>query len=271
MPQLRATFFFKDSGGYGWSETIHSTKPDLTACLAAASSLAAFRISCLGGTSYLPFVRVSDDEVKRDSLIFKVPPGDMFNTSAAGTSSDIANTSLTVRLSSTPLRRRTLYMRGIPDDVVKNSGLYTPSQNFQGAFDQWFIQLKTDAWAIRGKSGVALPHTIGLIAQNGTSGDIAVTTLDPHGLAQNDTIVIRGVKGATALNGTWRVFHVTDTTNFTLKSQSILKIWTGQGTVTKQAMDLLNITDGEIMGVSHRIAGRPFDSHRGRRKATAKA
>lgn len=267
MPICRATFFFKDTNNHGWTETIHSLKADLTSTLTAAKALLTLRVECLGSTAALDFVRVSDDLVKRDSKIYKVPARDGTPKSLGIGNADIANTCLVVRLDANPLTRRTLYMRGVPDAIVDFSGVYTPSPSFRTAFDAWLAQLKSDGWACRGKDGTIVPAVISLITQNPVTGQVTISTATPHGFAVNQAVTIKGVKGATSVNGSWNVFNVLTTTSFTIQTNVLLANWLGGGTVSRLGFTLAAITDGVVMRCGERKAGRFFDSPVGRRRA----
>lgn len=265
--RLRATFFFKDSNGYGWTETIHSQKPDLTSIMAAAKDLIVPRRNMLGNTAYLVFIRVSDDLVKRDSLIYQVPAGDQQSRGSPEGSADIANTSLVVRLQSNPTVRRTLFMRGVPDGIVTQSGKYTPSGAFDQAFTDWLALLQTGQWACRTKDNAVLPHVITNVVQDLATTNTTITTLDNHGLTVQDPVTITGVRGAKEVNGTWPLFSVPTPTSVIIKVPRIVSPYGGGGLLAKIGFLLFPIVDGEVRRVSHRIAGRPFDSPVGRRKA----
>lgn len=265
MPLFRATFFFKNSNGYGWTETIHSNKATLTDVLNAAAALVPIRQKLMGNDVFLPFVRVSDDLVRGDSFIFQVPGGSTGNATHNAQTSDIPNTCLVIRLDASSTRRRTLYLRGQPDTVVQSGGVYTPDGPFITNMDRWLQQLIDDTWAIKGKSGTALPIPISTATQTLPDGVVTVTTPTPHGLSVRDTVTIQRCVGSPQINGTWQVNKVDSAEVFKILIKQIMGNYLGAGTATASAFNALPIIEGEVRGVSHRITGVPFDRPRGRR------
>ena len=270
MPQIRATFFFKDDGGFGWSETIHSSKATLASVETSAIALASRRIACMGNSSHLVFLRISDDLVRRDSLIDKISPGSTTNPNPAAGGSDSANLCLLIALKSGSMVRRSLYMRGIPDNCVTDSGQFTPSGPFTNAFNSWSQMILADGWAIRSRDPLAPTAVIVGLTQAPGTGLITVTTLLPHGFQPNDSVSITQVKGATTANGSWSIFSVPSTTTFTFGSFQLLPPWQGGGLARKGAFTINQIDTVQANRVSHRISGRPFDAPRGRRKARSR-
>lgn len=268
---LRATFFFKDDQDYGWSETLFSTLTDIAVCRDRARLLVPFRVACLGTGVSLAYVRVSDDYIKRDSLIYAVPERSSKQSGLLLGPSDIANTCLTIRLQASPLGRRTLSMRGIPDKEVANSGAYIPDADFNAALAAYFTQLTTQAWAIRSRVIPTPANKIANLVQNPVTGEITVSCQNAHGLTAGDPAVIRGCKGVSFVNGIWPVFSTIGPNAFSFRSNRILGTYLGGGTVAPLSYAVAPITSGQVIRASHRIAGRPFDSHRGRRSVVKRA
>lgn len=271
MAVIRATFFFEDVNKHGWSETIHNLAADLTTAKTRANNLMRHRRNCLGSSARITYIRVSDDLVKRDSEVIINPVGDQLSRVGPATQADIANTSLVVRIQANPLARRTLYMRGIPDDCVTNSGQYSPSPSFVNAFDSWAFSLIQDQWACRSRDGTTPRHNITSVTQDAVTGLVTLTTGTPHGVVMGVPFVIRGVKVGTALNGTWLPVAIVDTDTLRIILKTILPAGVNQGTIALLGYTLAPIIDAKVVRVSHRISGRPFDSPRGRRKARARA
>lgn len=271
MPLIRGTFFFEDNNKHGWSETIFTNKADLTLAVNAANSLMQFRRSCLGAGVRISYVRVSDDLEKRDSRIITVPIADGGTRVGDPASADIANTSLIVRIEALPKVRRTLYMRGLPDNCVTDSGKFTPTPQFVFNFDNWAARLIDDGWSCRTRDGTAPLHNIVGITQVGATGVVTIQTFTPHLLELGKPFVIRGVKGAQQVNGTWLPFAIPSGDTVTIKLNVLIGTWIGQGTLAKLTYVLHPITDVKVIRVSHRISGRPFDSPVGRRRARARA
>ena len=121
MAMFKVNYFFKQ-GKYGWSETYYLTRDNHTTCLNTAQLLIASRVALLGGDNgdgvpTLEFIRVSDVEKQRDSLVFVVPSGQGKNITAISTA-DNPNLALLCRVEADPFFRRQLYLRGQPDSLV---------------------------------------------------------------------------------------------------------------------------------------------------------
>jgi hypothetical protein len=267
---FRATFFFEDVQNYGWSETFFSQKATLQDVLVAAQAVVPLRVNMLGGGVSLKYIRVSDDLVKRDSLVKAVSSRDGQNKTI-GASSDIANTCILVRLQGSALARRSWYVRGQSDDNVTNSGDYTPTPAFNAALTAMINQLTLDAWCIRTKNPISVPIQVIQVLQNPVNGQITITTTGPHGFLVGSTVTFTGMKGVSFLNGSTTVFFVNSPTSFTINSNQLAGTYLGGGTVVSRLFTLTLITLGFAVRASHRIAGRPFDSHRGRRKGRTRA
>ena len=271
MALIRATFFFKDAGGYGWTETVHNSGADLATVLTRANALARLRRNLLGSSSRLCFIRVSDDEVKRDSRVVNLPFADQTVRNAGIDTSDIANTCLVVRMETdSPVKRRTLSLRGFPDGTCSASGAYTPDAAFDQAFQRWSRDLLKDGWSIRSRDGTQPNHSIVSVTQVPATGVVTVTTLDAHLFELGKAILITGAKGCPQINGTWIPSSIPSGTTFTIQLSQIIAAYTGNGIAKKLGYTLAAITSAEVMRVSHRIAGRPFDSPVGRRRARSR-
>lgn len=272
MPVLmRATFFFKDTNGYGWTETIHSKKDGITTTLAAAVSLLPLRRDLLGSTAFIDFVRVSDDLIKRDSKIYVVPPGDRGTRISAQTGADIANTNLVVRLDADPTHRRTLYMRGVPDEAVITSGKYVPNDVFQAAFETWVRELVTNDWAVRSRDNLVTVFAISGYTFNAVNGTVTFTTVGNHNFGVNTAVTIQNLANSARLRGNWAIFGIPTATTFDIKVNFIPPAYSGGGQVSRIAYVLNNIVTGEVRRASHRITGGPFDRPRGRKRGVKRA
>ena len=267
MPALiRATFFFEDVNKHGWTETIYNMQPTLDAVMFRAKTLVELRRNLLGTTAKLTFIRVSDDLVKRDSLIYQLPPGNQTSRSGAATGADIANASLVVRLNSTALIRRTLYMRGFPDSINVNSGQYVPDAAFNQGFDDWIAELVVGSWACRTKDQTVTFVSIAGIVQDAVTGNLTITTTAPHLFLLTTPITIKGCRGCPVVNGSYSLVSITNAQQFVIAFRSLIPVYLGGGLTGRLGYTLSAILDGEVRRISHRNAGRPFDSPVGRRR-----
>lgn len=264
----RATFFFKSSSGYGWSETLFSNVVDLTTVMARAQTLLPLRVSLNGSDCQLAFIRVSDDSIFRDSLIFSVPRDSRIGKNPDFGECDIPNTCFNVSLRAGALYRRELAMRGIPDNMVTKGGEFDPSAQWRANFTAWVGGLIAGAWGIRAiDNTVAAVGIAGLLQDPNAPYSIGIITGNAHNLAINDEINITKLRGARQVRGRHRVFSITSPTGFSLHTRVLIDPYTGGGLVRKVSFNVFPITSGQVMRVSHREAGRPFDSPTGRHKA----
>lgn len=265
MPLLRTTFFFKSDTGYGWTETFFSTRAVLNTALQDAIFILPKRLQLLGSGVSCVFIRVSDDLVKRDSEIYQVPASDQKPTGLVSGASDIPNTCVIVRLEGSPVRRRTLYMRGVPDAIVINAGRFDPDPTWVRNFGLWSALLTAGAWAMKCKSTPGAFADINGVSTPSGNGTVTISTGLPHGFVQGDIVGITGVKGASAVNGKWTATTVPSATTFTIIVNRIPKPYTVGGKTAKYESELVGIVSAQTIRASHRIAGRPFDAPRGRR------
>jgi hypothetical protein len=216
------------------------------------------------------FIRVSDDLIRRDSQIYQCTPQEARGKNPDIGGSDIANTCLLLRIEASALIRRSLYMRGIPDDIALNGGQLSMTPAFLGAYQPWVNLLKSGPWAVRSIDPLSPSTAISNIVQAAGTGIVTITTTGPGTLTLPAIVTIRGVRGAIQVNGTWNVLSIIDSFNFTIKLNQYISTWTGQGLVFKNQYKVTVINQVYAMRISHRISGRPFDSPRGRRRARAR-
>ena len=269
---LRCTFFMRDTKGYGWTETYHSNKTALLDLQGVALKLGLQRRNLLGSTARMLSFRVSDDLIKRDSRVFRFPPGDQTTRVGGGNASDIANTSLVVRVETANDRvRRTVYMRGIPDSIIVNAGEFQPDQVWSDTFAGYLDLLKADGWVCR--SNVDQPATeanVTAVSQNFATGVTLITCDAGIGVALDKPVQIRGARGCPQINGTWRVLSVVSSGVFNIQVNTLLAPYQGGGKAKNVGYLTYPITDAFVNGVSHRNAGRPLGLPPGRRRARSR-
>lgn len=270
MAMNRATLFFRDTNDHGWSETYHTLLPTLPLALDRAKVLAYLRRQLMGGQTYNTYIRVSDDLVTRDSLIYAVPPDDQQVDSWVPGNSASANLSLVTRIQASALVRRTLYMRGIPTTVIPAAGKFVNNASFDANFRTFRTELVTQQWACRTKDRLIVVVDILEVTQNPATGVTLVRTAPNHGLVRNGGVQIRGCIGSEALNGTHAVLDTPTLTTFTVLVPTILAGYLGGGVAQKVGYTLVQMIDATIVQASERKAGRIFNSPRGRRSVRGK-
>ena len=265
MPKL--TMFFKD-GEYGWSETHYyaTVNAPLETVLLQGKVLATVRSTLLGNQPRLTYLRVSYDDVWRDSLIDSRSSDVMVNTD--GPDAEIPYSVILVRGNSGTLYRKSIYVSGIADSAIVDPAGPKLTADYLKAFKKYFTAL-TDFWGFR----VIIRDTVTNPYRDVTAitGPAPMTfTVPAHGLATNDSIRYQGYKdqAKASCNGIWTIDKV-DADNFKLRGFTQFLLPLKFGRIQKRTIGVVPYTELIIVGETHRKRGRPFDSPRGRAKKRA--
>jgi hypothetical protein len=278
MAVIRATWFFKDDAGYGWTESLHlqSSVATLADALKAAISLGDIRRKMMGQGVLLYYIRVSDDLVRGDSMIYQVPLGNVGNTSTHAGNHDNANLCILFSFRNADgITRAPYYVRGQEDDVIQN-GKYVGTASFVQNASDWYnniitvAPLLTNPWGIKKKDPLNIPHDIIAVVQDPATGIVTITTSTPTPYAANTAITIRGMKGAIQLNGNWAIRALVNPSQFTIVLNRLMGFPTAFGSVSGIGFTIVPINSIQLRRAGHRIAGRPSDSPVGRRKRRAR-
>jgi hypothetical protein len=265
---MRATFFYKDSNGFGWTETFHNNLATYAGVIAQVQRLMPLRLALLGSNASLVYVRVSDDDVTRDSQVISIAESVGVGT-WRGVSA-LADVCLLVRCTPNPATtaqvRKILSMRGIPKAVLGAGDVYTPISAWNVAFRNWADEIANGAWCIKATDRLIVPQVITNVAQVVATGVTTINTAGNHGLLPGGGVRISGVSGASQVNGVWNVLGTPSLTSFTIQVPLIVGAYVGGGTARGIGYRLWVIFNVKDERVSERKAGRPFDSPHGRRK-----
>lgn len=284
----KATLFFEDHK-YGWSESYFQDGIDnLGVIYGDAIALAEQRATLNGAGVLMPYIRVSNEAIKRDSLVqqinlFTIGPGTQeipaganvvktaFATSGS-TKPDRPYSAVLLRFEAGSLYHRLMYMRGIPDDLITDPVGPANNQGWAKSFLDWraLFEARLSRWKIKvlSKEDANVFKKVTRL-QRPTDGVSVIVTVPGHGYANSDRVRLEGLPPqARAFNGVWRVFEVTADT-FTLEGTRgpVLDYITLTGTAHRLEYVYKGITDIVTRGQTHRDTGRPFDSPRGRRKS----
>lgn len=276
MPIWKANYFFTQRK-QGWSETWYLDRSAAGSALEAMKNIMPLRVALLGGVGLgasdprLEEIRVSNIAVDRDSLVYAVPPGDQFNSALLGVA-DNPNLCLLVRLEAGALYRRSWSLRGFPDSLITNNGIYVADAAWQPRFDAFITAVRNRllgmvAWdraaPIVAISAIGPPDPV-------VKNLVTITTAAPHGLIVGDRFKIISAPGTSNLRGTWTVFSLGLGNIFTFFSRKEYGgAYIGGGRLTKKTPAFFNFDNAEIERASHRITGRPFDLSVGRRRKRA--
>jgi hypothetical protein len=135
-----------------------------------------------------------------------------------------------------------------PGDAV-NRNLQTAQCAFSAAVGVYLSQVYTAMAGLMNAAGLTpwlqfgeilhwfFSDTAVPVSGASNTSPIAIATADPHGFATGDTIIVAGVQGNAAANGTWSV-TVTGPDNFTLDGSEGNGAYAGGGTATGGSMAL---------------------------------
>lgn len=164
----KVQFFYKCPPQASFSETWYTSDPDYTSLMTSAKAYLALRKEMLGYGVSCVEIRISDDTVKGDSLIF-VPQNKDGKSSIytlQADRADKAGMAVDTRCEGGAQRRRILSLRGAPDDLFDTdfpTGIDIGFHGFFGAFQAWATFLKGSKFAIRHVTAVGPPPTVELV------------------------------------------------------------------------------------------------------------
>jgi hypothetical protein len=271
MPVIRVNLIFQ--GAFqGWTETyfcLSAATPDAAVNAAVvANGLCDKRAELLAVPNNLIGVRASDDEINRDSIVrlFNLPYRGAWTGSAP-----VFNT-LTCRMEATSLFRRSIYLRGIPSEIVSpTNGGYVATPAWSTSFNNWRNLLLNPnfIWGLKRLDKTAPKTTIigGTRQVDVNSWQFTVAAV--AGFNPGDIIRIRGGSRGNDLKGFWTITAV-DLVNITARA-TIYKRGPVTAGTTMQKVSYLTTGFSAITAefINHRDTGRFLFQHRGRSRARA--
>jgi hypothetical protein len=275
VPIYKASFFFQVRA-YGWSESFALQRADASYANAGvnAQQLAIARAACLGQQGALIGFRVSDISIRGDGLAVQTNlPG------PTPCDSDNPWSALSVRFrDGTFSAGKTLFMRGIPDDIDVRGGQLQGNNcaNFVANFTTWVSMLTNGGpswkWGWMGRpvpKPVSIPLA-GYVIDPGT-GVVTITFTAPIFTAPvvntRQNVFFAGVNAPakSALAGT-QVVYVTSTTTCQLNRPLALFPFNNSGRGTWAVPAFNQFGSAQPQGITERKAGRAFFVERGRQQ-----
>jgi hypothetical protein len=191
--------------------------------------------------------------------------------------SDFGGTALLVRKFSAGSFSR-FFLRGIPDFMIENGGLYKPTASYQTFFQTFAaVVASAPAWSWKSTFGTT-PNARPLItgAVQGADGTITYTLganlFDPilYPAGTHAAVRISGQVSPRYLNGPVTVTVLTQTTCTTLRPTPLVNFVAGTGKMLlPNATGFQTILNLDVERVVKRGPGRPFGLYRGRQTARA--
>jgi hypothetical protein len=176
---------------------------------------------------------------------------------------DVAYSALLIRMESSSLYRRLMYMRGCPDAMIVNPPGPRPTKAWLDAYEEWANELNKGAWGFKAllKEGPNAPRFINgmVVVANQT-----VVQVTDHTFKPGDMVRIESVKGASVPRGVYAVDPI-NPTSFSLRGAPLGLSYDRGGTYQAQVRGIVPIVNVLVRGQTRRATGRPFDSPVGRR------
>jgi len=248
---------FYQSGITGWSETYFTTQNTSQLALNALNSLMPSRMSLSTPDVSCQYQRVSDEALFRDS---NVSENVYTGTYSTGGTSDPTFVALLFRLSASDYYRRSLFLRGVPDNLIV-AQLFQPGGTWVNNYRQFQAAL-IGSWQIRAFLRLATTPLNGLLISN--TG--LVTTLQNHGIAVGNTVRFRRVITTPRTTGDHLVIAVPSPTTFQLQQWKPAVTYANPFIVQQSIIQGAQITQAIWERLVSRKTGRPFDLPRGRRR-----
>ena len=273
MPLYVATAFFEMNGA-GWTESYYRDSAGQMDLAAIAdfdrAGIWTLRQGMLAQPARITAQRASFVTIQGDSVLNYIP----MNAGQAWESED-ANTAMLVRLGNADnTRRKNVFVRGIPDDMVLRGGTVGNAAGWKNAADAFFFKLieRQYGWySITGRTDHPVTGYV-LDAQNRVK-----VTLDPApalGLAVGDKVVLQGVNVGVSqpsvLNGN-HPFIVTGAAEVTTAKRLAVFPFPGLGgKLRKVTKDLQVAFNHRYQKIDTRKAGKASHLQAGRARAKAK-
>jgi hypothetical protein len=266
-----------EQGPYGWSESYYRNNPSATLIteMAALKLLADKRIKLSGAQTKLSWLKVSNEEIDRDVLVYSygaetgvLPTGDSRYNSDSRFAALICKRA---NINNTAVSN--LLLRGLWDELVVSEGFASLNSNWVaawGAFLAVYIGVPPivgAGWGFGAKNpATSAKLTITNVTQAAT-GQINFTTVEiPPGAPANETkhrVFISGVQGAATLNGQ-QVIVVKGDRSFQTVNRLPMLPYLGLGKVTWNTNEFYEITQVQALRTTERKTGRPLYLSRGR-------
>lgn len=160
--QGKIQLFYQSPPNTGFSEVWYVTSPDHESTMTQAKNYLTKRKQLLGFQAYCVGIRVSDDTVKGDSLVYVPTDKEAKSTLYTGLAdvADKSGVSAQVRVASGFFHRRQWMLRGAPDalfDAQFPTGIDIGFHGWLAAFQALALILEGGAFAIRYITAVGPP------------------------------------------------------------------------------------------------------------------
>jgi len=262
MALMRTTWFFK-LGGYGWTENFHSTITDVNALVTRVETLAPYRKALLAQDAQLVAVRISDDDIFRDSVFLQNPP--IYGQGTYPGTSDPAFTSLLTRWDASNVTRKNLYLRGIQDDLVQ-FGNFQNDATWAPRWAAYKAQVTGLGFGIKRIKQTANPqYSIYSVDNTGVA-----STSTAHTFTIGQRVHITGIRTSPKVPNLMTVLGPITTFSFVLANWAPRPaVYPNNARVRLGGFEVVAIISGVWERIVKKSTGRPFDTPHGRRRRVA--
>lgn len=284
MAVVKCTYFYSQFG-QGWTHSFYNTySGGLDSFKATANDLARSLMGLVCKSTFLDYIRLSDDAVRGDSLV--ISPGSVQSgsgfTPVQGIMKDPpaeANTCIEVRCNAGTLNRKALFISGIQVAEADAADPFIPSPAFLNAVNDLGRTLVSASWSFKARDTSAVKNNIQAaapVAPPGPAQWLLQFNGNP-GLTIGQQVIITGVRPVgIGLTGKYFVASITSSggiwtvgINGGSPAKSLQVVYFGGGVVQSILSTLLNITSLQIRRASSRKRGRFFGQRAGRIKSKA--
>jgi len=280
MPVYKVTYFMR-YGTFGASFSLLRTSGAIIDNVNPARNLRSVFGQLLGVGVELPYYRISDVAIKRDSLYQEEPAIVIGNTTSSGSPNswvqikaaqddppDFGNVAILIDLFVSAVSKGRVFLRLVPDSLVKYPGGMDISGNWDKAFTRFQKLLKADSWQVSTAASTAVNPQYDIVDLDFVvlGGLLTVTTLVNHTFAPGDTVRIGRTKNTSGVNGTYKVSTTPAANQFVVRLTSTPSLGDQPSGYAREITPAVqNIDTANIKGVSARKCGRPFGASVGRR------
>lgn len=286
---VKATFFFRDGLGNGFSESWYRSG-DLGGIQPTTITQNYLnRRMAISGTN-TDFIKARFSQIPANRIVTNVFPGDLnglvpttgtFSGAGHGDEgSDISNTSLNIEKRGGVHTGR-MYLRGLPDLVVSKGGQYVPIANYGTLLRNFFTYMSGASWMYQAEDVVqsATSRILSVAPNVGGNGSIVLTLEDPifdptpppGQLNTNVNGSISGMVWNKNLNGPLVVRVTGAATCESIRPIAMSTYRQPPNPKFKANYGILYaLTSLQVQRAGHRKAGRPFAISAGRVKNRAR-
>lgn len=258
-------------GSYGWTESYFrdSPTPDLSAEFVALQALTVKRIACSGKQTFVPYLKVSNENIKRDVRVaYYGELGVSIYVGQSGKDSDFQDTALLVkRFNTNRTSNAPLYMRGIWDECVDLGGQFDPTPAWLANWGAFRGELLNNGWQFVGRDPATpdrkMINSVIQMATKQVGFTLAGNLFNLGQVGQKAKIFASGILGAAAVNGPNIVNVTAQNACNTVKHIPIFD-YTSGGFMSQNLPILFPITNVDYFRVLERKVGRPLYQSRGR-------